>query len=194
MWHFTLIPAVFAALLTVIATGCGSGDSGEDARRPVATEPMERLDPNSVPLYPAQRESEAPDFTVTLVGGEQFTLSEQRDKVVLLNIWATWCAPCHTETPHLVDLYDEYGEEGLLILGVSLDERGMSAVKPFMERYGVQYPMVIDKNDRVMDKYGPTMAVPTSYIIGKEGQIRYFATGAVTRAELEPRLRKLLAE
>lgn len=194
MRHFILIPAVFAATLALLATSCGPGGSGEDARRPEATEPMERLDPNSVPLYPAQRESKAPDFTVNLVDGEPFTLSEQRGKVVLINIWATWCAPCHTETPHFVDLYEEYGEEGLLILGVSLDERGMSTVKPFMERYGVQYPIVIDKNDKVMDKYGPTMAIPTSYIIGKEGHIRYFATGAVTRAELEPRLRKLLSE
>ncbi len=190
--HF-YIPAVLLSLLLGVLGGCNSGGP-ENEGRPSATEPLERLDPNSVPLYPANRQSEAPDFEVTLVSGEEFSLSAQKGKVVLLNIWATWCAPCHTETPHFVDLYEEYRGEGLVILGVSLDERGTSVVKPFMEKYNVEYPIVIDKDDTVMDKYGPTMAVPTSYIIGKGGNIRYFATGALTLRELEPRLQDLLAE
>lgn len=178
-------------MLGLLFTGCGSGS---ERGRKAATEPLERLDPNSVPIYPASRRAEAQDFNITLLDGGTFQLSEQRGKVVLLNIWATWCAPCHTETPDLVQLYEEYRERGLVVLGVSLDDRGESVVRPFMEKYDVSYPIYIDSQDKVMDKYGPTMAVPTTYIIGKGGEIRYFATGALTRKELEPRLRDLLNE
>ncbi|MDZ7772643.1 MAG: TlpA disulfide reductase family protein [Balneolaceae bacterium] len=185
------ITACTALVLVFLFTGCGSGSEGG---RKTATEPLERLDPNSVAIYPASRRAEAQDFTVTLLNGDSFQLSEQRGKVVVLNIWATWCAPCHTETPDLVDLYETYRDEGLVVLGVSLDDRGESVVRPFMEKYGVTYPIYIDRQDVVMDKYGPTMAVPTTYILGKKGEIRYFATGALTRKELEPRLRDLLQE
>lgn len=189
-----LLPSLLLFLLAVLGLVACGPERSQDRGRAVATEPLERLDPNSVPLYPASRRAEAQDFSVTLLGGERFSLSGQQGKVVLLNIWATWCSPCHTEAPDLQQLHEAYGDDGLVVLGISLDDRGASAVRPFMERYGITYPMYIDKADTVMDKYGPTMAVPTSYILGKQGEIRYFATGAVTRKELEPRIRKLLEE
>ncbi|HET6527336.1 MAG TPA: TlpA disulfide reductase family protein, partial [Balneolaceae bacterium] len=156
-----------------------------------ATKPLPQLDPLSTPLYSAVSEAKAKDFTVTLVNGEPFTLSEQQGKVVLLNIWATWCAPCHVETPEFVELYAEYKDDGLQILGVSIDKQGKAVVKPFMEKYDVNYPVVID-DGTIMEKYGPTMGIPTTYIIDKDGYLRYFAVGALTKKELEPRLKKLL--
>lgn len=159
----------------------------------VASEPVERLDPYSATLYPAQKEAKAQDFTVTLLNGDSFTLSEQQGKVVIMNIWATWCAPCHDETPDFVDLYNEYKDEGLVILGVSIDEQGKSVVKPFMEKYDVNYPMFIDDGS-IMDKYGPTMGIPTTYIVNKKGNLQYFAVGALTQKELEPRINRLLNE
>lgn len=173
-------------LLIVWVIGCSSSSKNSKA-----TESLPQLDPYSVPLYAAATEAKAQDFTVTLVNGEQFTLSEQKGKVVLLNIWATWCAPCHTETPEFVELYSEYKDEGLQILGVSIDKQGKAVVRPFMEKYDVNYPMVID-DGTIMDKYGPTMGIPTTYIIGQDGNLKYFAVGALTRKELEPRLKKLL--
>ena len=159
----------------------------------VASEPVEKLDPYSATLYPAKKEAKAQDFSVSLVNGETFQLSEQQGKVVIMNIWATWCAPCHDETPDFVDLYNRYKDEGLVILGVSIDEQGKSVVKPFMEKYEVNYPMVIDDGS-IMDKYGPTMGIPTTYIINKKGNLQYFAVGALTQKELEPRINRLLKE
>lgn len=173
--------------VAVIITGCSSGQGSKKG----GTEPLEQLDPYSAPLYPAKQEAKARDFEVTLVSGEQFRLSDYRGKVVLLNIWATWCAPCHEETPDFVELYEKYKDEGLVILGVSIDKQGESVVKPFMEKYDVSYPVVIDKGT-ILDKYGPTMSIPTSYIIGRDGSLKYFAVGALTNKELEPRIRKLL--
>lgn len=182
-------PFLVAILAAFLGWGCSSDSSGKSE----ATEPVERLDPASAPLYPAENYAEAEDFNVTLIDGTPFKLSGQEGKVVLMNIWATWCAPCHEETPEFVDLYSQYRDEGLEILGVSIDEQGESVVKPFMDDYDVNYPIVIDDGS-VMDKYGPTMGVPTTYIIGKEGELRYFAVGAVTIKELEPRLQDLLEE
>lgn len=173
-----------------LLAGCSSDQDGNaNSRR--ATEPLEQLDPSSAPLYPAQREAKARDFEVELVNGDRFALSEQKGKVVLLNIWATWCSPCHEETPDLVELYNKYEEQGLVVLGVSIDKQGKSVVKPFMEKYDVNYPIVID-DGTIMDKYGPTMGIPTTYIIGTEGTLEYFAVGAITNREVEPRIRKML--
>ncbi|NGP75503.1 TlpA family protein disulfide reductase [Balneolaceae bacterium YR4-1] len=177
----------------LVILGCSNENKNSDTNSGVAPQPVEQLDPYSATLYPAKKEAKAQDFTVTLLNGETFTLSEQQGKVVVMNIWATWCAPCHDETPDFVDLYNQYREEGLVILGVSIDEQGKSVVKPFMEKYEVNYPMFIDDGS-VMDKYGPTMGIPTTYIINKKGNLQYFAVGALTQKELEPRINRLLNE
>lgn len=181
------------ALVALLGWNCSSDQPDQNRSGSQPTETAPRLDPYSAPLYPAQNKAEAKDFSVQLVDGETFKLSQQKGKVVLLNIWATWCAPCHEETPEFVDLYSEYRDQGLEILGVSIDEQGRSVVDPFLEKYDVNYPVVID-DGTIMDKYGPTMGIPTTYIIDKDGSLRYFAVGAVTTKELEPRIQELLKE
>lgn len=189
---------LFSGLL-VFLTACGAKENESTQQQAQQNESgsaqrVERLDPASAPLHRAQKEATATDFEVTLLSGETFRLSDQKGKVVLMNIWATWCPPCREETPDLVDLYEKYEDEGYVTLGVSIDEQGESVVRPFMEEFNVTYPMYIDTDGTVMEKYGPTMGIPTTYIIGQEGKLRYFAVGAVTNKELEPRIKELLAE
>lgn len=179
-------------VLVSLLVGCSS-DNDKANKLPAAKEKIEHLDPYSAPLYPARQKAQAEDFTAESVDGNTFRLSDHRNQVVVMNIWATWCAPCHDETPDFVDLYEKYRERGLLMLGVSIDEQGLSVVRPFMEKYEVSYPIIID-DGTIMDKYGPTMGIPTTYIIDKEGDLRYFAVGALTKKELEPRLVNLLDE
>lgn len=178
-------------LLSLLIVSCSSETDNKTSSK--KTKPLEQLDPYSARLYPAQKEAKARDFTVDLVNGGTFSLSDQKGKVVMLNIWATWCAPCREEVPDFVELYDKYQGQGLSILGVSIDKKGESEVKPFMEKYNMNYPVVVDRGT-IMDKYGPTMGIPTTYIIGRDGNLRYFAVGAVTKKELEPRLKKLLTQ
>ncbi|MAO65107.1 MAG: alkyl hydroperoxide reductase [Balneola sp.] len=185
--------------LLILLTACGAKDNESTQQQMKQSESasaqrVERLDPASAPLYAAQKEAPATDFEVTLLSGETFRLSDQKGKVVLMNIWATWCPPCREETPDLMDLYQKYKNEGYVTLGVSIDEQGESVVRPFMEEFNVTYPMYIDTDGTVMDKYGPTMGIPTTYIIGRQGKLRYFAVGAVSKKELEPRIKELLAE
>lgn len=186
-----IVPILGVVILALMVIACGTDKS--ENKRSVSTEPAERLDSRSAPLYRAEKQTEADDFTVSLVNGNMFQLSEQKGKVVLLNIWATWCAPCLEEIPEFVELRKKYAQKGFEILGVSIDEQGESVVKPFMEKHDINYPIVID-DGTIMDKYGPTMGLPTSYIIGKEGNLQYFATGAITQKELEPRLKELLSK
>ena len=184
-----VFPVFLVGLVAVaLLSACSS-----DKSRPKPTEPLERLDPYSTALYPARQEARANDFTVELLNGQPFQLSEQQGKVVLMNIWATWCAPCADEMPDFVELYEQYKDQGLIVLGVSIDEQGRSVVEPFMEKFNVTYPMVID-DGTIMEKYGPTMGIPTTYVIDKQGNLEYFAVGALTKKELEPRLKELLAE
>lgn len=185
-----LLYLILLSCLTIL--GCSSENKNTQGNTAqLSSEPLERVDPYSAPLYPAKQEAKAQDFKVDLYNGESFQLSNQQGKIVLMNIWATWCAPCHDETPDFVDLYNQYKDQGLVILGVSIDEQGKSVVQPFMEKYEVNYPMVIDDGS-IMDKYGPTMGIPTTYIIDKKGNLKYFAVGALTKKELEPKIVKLL--
>jgi peroxiredoxin len=134
-----------------------------------------------------------PELQLTRADGSNWSLADLRGQVVVLNLWATWCPPCEEETPDLVDLYEKYKDKEVEFLGISIDEQGRSVVNPFVKKYDVNYPITID-DGTIMDKYGPLMGVPTTYLIDKEGNLRYFATGAVTKKEIELRLEKLLEE
>lgn len=188
----TSISIVIFFSFVLLFSACSSENKDGDGTQ-LAEEPLERIDPQSAPLYPATQLAKTEDFEMPLVSGGSFRLSDHTGKVIIMNIWATWCPPCHDETPDFVELYNQYKEDGLLILGVSIDEQGRSVVEPFMEKYEVNYPMIID-DGTVMDKYGPTMGMPTSYILDKEGNLRYFAVGALTNRELEPKIQRLLSE
>lgn len=172
--------------LFITLNNCGS--------KPKEKPKVFKIDPYSAPIYSAAEEAPAKDFDITLIDGTNFKLSNQIGSVVLINIWATWCGPCLDETPDLVELFDDYKAQGFTILGVSTDVQGESVVKPFINRFDIPYPMYIDKQDIIMNKYGPTMGIPTSYIVDSKGILRYFAVGALTRKELEPRIKELISE
>lgn len=148
-------------------------------------------DPFSARLIASANLVKAEDFKTKLLNGGTFQLSEHRGEVVILNIWATWCAPCVAETKDLVEIYEKYKDEGLVILGASVDNQGRSVVVPFVEKYDVTYPVTID-DGTIQKKYPPAMGIPTTYIIGEKGYIRYYAAGALTKQEIKPRIEKLL--
>jgi thiol-disulfide isomerase/thioredoxin len=150
-------------------------------------------DPYSAPFQKASKRAKAPDFKTTLLDGKTFRLSNYRGDVVLLNIWATWCPPCREETPELVNLSKKYKNKDVEFLGVSIDKQGKSVVEPYVKKYHIPYPITID-DGHIMQKYGPVMGYPTTYIIDQQGNLRYFATGAVTGKEVKIRLNKLLNE
>lgn len=134
--------------------------------------------------------TDAPDFTLTTMEGEPFSISEHKGKVIVLNIWATWCPPCREEIPEFVEMQDEMRDDGVLFVGVSMDESGWDVVRPFANDYNVNYPLVVD-DGTVSANYGPFPGLPTTFIINKEGQVEHAAPGMVTKAMLEPILQEL---
>jgi len=114
--------------------------------------------------------SVAPDFTLYTATGEPVQLSKYRGQVVILDFWATWCGPCRKEIPGFVNLYNQYRDKGLTIIGVSLDQKGWDVVKPFIQEYNINYPVVLG-NSEVVNDYGGIRAIPTTFIIDRNGRV-----------------------
>ena len=147
----------------------------------------------SMPLTAADTSLQrAPDFALPTMDGDTLRLSDHRGEVVVLNFWATWCAPCRKEIPVFVEMQRELGEDGLQFIGVSLDEEGFEVVRPFAEDMKVNYPMAVD-DGTIAPMYGGIPTVPTTFLIGPEGQVHGYAPGLVTESVLRPRVENLLA-
>ena len=110
----------------------------------------------------------APNFSLPDLDGKMVSLSDYRGKVVLLNIWATWCPPCVEEMPSMEKLYQELQGEGFEILAVSIDESGAQDVLPFMKKHKLSFPALIDSRGTLKGLY-QTTGVPESFIIDKDG-------------------------
>ena len=112
----------------------------------------------------------APDWQLNGPTGKTVKFSDFRGKVVILNFSATWCAPCRLEIPYLIELQKRYGDRGLAVIGVSLDEQGPDVVKEFVKQLGVNYPIVIG-NEKITEAYGGIEGIPTTFVIDRQGRV-----------------------
>jgi peroxiredoxin len=124
----------------------------------------------------------APDITRASLDGKQVALSAVRGKLVLLDFWASWCAPCIVELPHLVDLQKRF-QGRLQVIGVSMDDSKAIAVDT-IKRYPVNYPVVM--GDAALGKlYGGVLGLPEIYLIGRDGRVVRSWRGDLRPAELD---------
>ncbi len=133
----------------------------------------------------------APDFTLESLNGKSTRLSDFRGKAVLLNFWATWCGPCKIETPWLVELQNQYGSQGLQVVGIAMDDSSKEDIAKFAKDMGVNYPVLIGK-EAVGDAYGGVPALPESFFIGRDGKIIDRIIGLKGRAEIEDSIKAAL--
>ena len=127
----------------------------------------------------------APDFSVTEIDGSSHQqLADFAGQVLLLNFWATWCAPCRVEMPWLVRAYERHRREGLSILGVNMDDGDMPNVQRFAHEMGVTYP-IARSNDAIVAAYGGVRFLPQSVLIGRQGQILQRSFGMPSTKEFE---------
>ena len=124
----------------------------------------------------------APDFTLKDADGKQVKLSDYKGKVVLLNFWATWCGPCKIEIPWFMDFEQTYKDKNFAVLGVSLDEDGWEAVKPFIEQRKINYRVVIG-TEQVATQYGDVDSLPTTFMIDREGRVAAVHIGLVSKSD-----------
>ena len=142
---------------------------------------------------PGTEGSPAPSFEAASLDGGDVALTDFReDRVVLLNIWATWCPPCREEMPDLQQLHEEYQDDGLQVVGVSIDGRGSDeGVRHFLEEHGVEFMILRDPSDEVSRAFG-ARGVPATYLVDREGTIQWHHMGPVTADD--PGLRGALDE
>lgn len=133
----------------------------------------------------------APDFTLRDLHGAPVRLSSFRGQGVVLNFWATWCAPCRTEIPWFVQMQKEYGPRGLQVIGISMDEGGAEAVQQFVRTTGINYPVLFD-DGHVSSMYGAAQVLPTTYYISRSGQVLAFVKGVISKDKVEANIQETL--
>lgn len=129
--------------------------------------------------------SPAPAYATLTIAGDSASLAREREqgKVVLLNVWATWCHPCRTEIPVLQDLYERHAARGLEVIGVSVDARGEDAeVRDFARRFRMTYPIWLDPDGRVSDTF-LTIGVPATFLITRDGTLLWRHTGPIAAGD-----------
>lgn len=134
----------------------------------------------------------APNFTLKDENGTNVSLADYKGKVVLLNFWATWCGPCQVEIPWFMQFEQQFKSRGFAVLGVSMDDDGWQAVKPFIASHKVNYRILLG-NDVVGNLYGGLDALPTSFVIDREGRLAYTHVGLAGKNEYLDEIQNLLA-
>ncbi|MGB8772332.1 MAG: TlpA disulfide reductase family protein [Candidatus Korobacteraceae bacterium] len=134
--------------------------------------------------------SVAPDFSLQDLDGQPLKLANYRGKVVLLDFWATWCAPCRDEIPHFVEIQDKYREQGLQVIGISMDD-GPKPVREFYQQFKMNYPVALG-NEKLAQAYGGVLGLPVTFLIGRDGRVVSKYIGEVQVPTLEQAIQSLL--
>jgi peroxiredoxin len=134
----------------------------------------------------------APEFELKDADGKTVRLSDYKGKVVLLDFWATWCGPCKVEIPWFIDFERRYKDKGFAVIGVSMDEEGWTAIKPFVSELAINY-RILQGNDATAQLYGGVDALPTTFLIDRDGKIAETHAGLAGKDDFEDGIKKLLA-
>jgi len=135
----------------------------------------------------------APDFTLKTPTGEEYTLSELKGNAVLVNLWATWCPPCRAEMPAIEKMYQEYKDQGFVVLAVDMTYQDDPAnVAPFIQKYGLTFPVLLEETGDVAALY-QLRSLPSSFFINRAGVIQEIVIGGpMSEALLRTRIEEIL--
>ena len=185
-WIFAAAAALAVALFAVPLL------TGRSAIRTASGVPADPAGGNGKGC-PTKAEGAAPlDFTLKDMHGTNVRLTDYKGKVILMNFWATWCGPCKTEIPAFNQLYDQYKDQGLIVLGVSTDDEP-EALRAYAETMKMTYPVLVGlSKEEILDAWGPIYAIPTSFFVGRDGSICGKHMGPATKEEFEREIKALL--
>jgi thiol-disulfide isomerase/thioredoxin len=145
---------------------------------------------------PSPREGfTAPDFTLDLLGGGQVTLSDLRGKVVIINLWASWCPPCREEMPAIEKVYQEYKDQGLEVLAVNVTyQDSEAAAAAFIQNLGLTFLVPLDRTGAVSNRY-QLRGLPSTYFVDRQGVIRSVVVGGpMSETLIRSKIQDLLEE
>lgn len=134
----------------------------------------------------------APEFELKDAEGRTVRLSDYKGKVVVLDFWATWCGPCKAEIPWLNELAKKYESEGVVVLGISMDEDRWEAVKPFMEKVPIHYPVLMGTR-RVAYLYGDVESLPVAFFVDRDQKVAAIHAGTASRKSVEQAIQAILS-
>jgi peroxiredoxin len=153
---------------------------------------QESANASAVQTHAAKNLKPAAEFTLKDANGTAVKLSDYRGKVVLLNFWATWCGPCTLEIPWFIQFEQQYKDRGFAVLGVSMDEEGWAAVKPYVTEHKMNYRVLLG-NDSVSQLYGGVESLPTTFMIDREGNVAFPPhIGLINKSEYVSEIQSLL--
>ena len=148
---------------------------------------------SAISLKKEAERKKAPDFELKNAEGSVVHLSDYAGKVVVLDFWATWCGPCKSSIPWMIELSEKYKSDGFTIIGVSMDEDGWPVVKPFMEKLKITYPILLG-NKRVAYLYGDVDALPLAFFVDRNQRVAAIHPGAASRKDFEKTIQTLLGK
>jgi len=134
----------------------------------------------------------APELSLQNINGEIESLADYRDKIVLVNNWATWCPPCKAEMPTLVAYHNEHTANGFSVIAIEAGEP-VDLVTQFVQSFGMSFPVWLDPNSESLQAFG-NGSLPNSYVIDRNGTVRYAWTGEISMAMLEKYVTPLIKE
>jgi thiol-disulfide isomerase/thioredoxin len=166
--------ALTLAVLMAVSIGCGESTKGGAAKT------------KSTPA-----DAKSLNFTLSDVNNQPVDMRNMLGKVVIVDFWDTWCGPCRKEIPHFVELYHEYNDDGLEIVGVAFARNGLEAVKKFGDEYKINYTNGI-MNDEAAKIFGRPPSIPTTFIINQNGEIHEKIVGFRPKEYFEGKIKELL--
>lgn len=173
-WHFRLFPMIAIRISSALLLGLGllfAAGCAKSAATPTV----------------------APGWKLQDLAGKPVSSEDFKGKVVVVDFWATWCPPCREEIPGYIALQEKYGPQGLVIVGVSLDQAGPEVVKAFAAKAGINYPLVMG-DDKIVTDFGGVEGIPTTFLIDRRGQVRDRKVGMEPKETYEKKILAVLGE
>jgi peroxiredoxin len=207
----SLMLVLCMALVTMACASDTADEASQTAKEPEptlmkpaeSTEPTEetqateveassKMDTEPATSHPRAKNA-AYDFTLKGTDGSYLRLSDYTGKVVLLNFWDTWCAPCRMEIPDLKELHSRYSQDGFVVIGIALGRNGEQKVRSFVQQSGINYPVVIASRE-MLSAYGGVASIPTTFLLDRDQTIHKRYIGLQRKATLEQEIKGLLAQ
>lgn len=171
---------LFIVMIAAISIVACSGNSG-DGEAKAAEKPAVSSEYNT--QY---------NFTTQNLDGSDLRLADYKGKVVIVDLWDTWCPPCRQEIPHFIDLYTQYKDQGFVMVGLAFGREGKSAVDQFVAANGINYINGVINQD-VVDKLGQPEGIPTTFVIDQNGNVYKKYTGYRDKSVFEADIKALLS-